>query len=292
MPAFAEFDKFIRRNVPLAMHTWLQLGGPAEYFAEPKTLDELLAVLRRCRQEEIPARILGFGSNLLVPDAGVPGMVIRLTSPVFCDIRNKETLLTAGGGAKLGRIVTHSAHAGLAGLEGLIGIPGTVGGALYGNVGTNHGDIANWVESVVVTNLSGEVAQWTKEEIAFSQRHDTLADVVILSATFRLTEDDPLELAKRLQNLWIIRKTQQPMSHQGGGRLFRNPPGLNVSELIERAGLKGTRIGGAVICDRNTNFVLAEPECTSGDVLRLIDLVHEQVAERLEIELELELEIW
>lgn len=289
---FSEFQAFVRRDVPLAMHTWLQLGGPAEYFAEPRNQDELLGLLIRCREEEVPIHVLGVGSNILVSDEGVPGLVIRLTAPEYCGIRNESNIVFAGGGAKLGRVITHSVHAGLAGMEGLIGIPGTVGGALRGNAGTQGSDIGQWLEQVTVTNFSGEVMLWKRDEISFNYRESSLDDVVILEAKFVLEEDDPIELAKRLQKLWIIRKTSQPMGHQCSGCIFRNPIGMSAAELVERSGLKGTRVGGAVISDRNPNFVIAEAECTSSDVLRLIDMVREQIARDTEIELELELDIW
>lgn len=289
---FSDFSAFVRKNVPLAMHTWLQLGGNAEYFAEPRTQEELLALLVRAREEEVPIKVLGVGSNILVSDDGVPGVVIRLTAPEYGEIRNEGTTVFAGGGAKLGRVITHAVHAGLAGLENLIGIPGTVGGALHGNAGTQSGDIGQWLARVTLTNLSGEVFQWSREEITFNYRRSSLEDVIILSAEFLLEEDAPLELSKRLQKLWIVRKTSQPMGHQCSGCLFRDPMGISAGELIEKSGLKGARIGGAVIFERNPNFVVAEPECTPNDVARLIDFVREQIAKETEIELELEIEKW
>lgn len=289
---FSEFSTFVRKNVPLAMHTWLQLGGNAEYFAEPRNQEELLALLVRAREEEVPVKVLGVGSNILVSEDGVPGVVIRLTAPEYGEIRNEGTTVSAGGGAKLGRVITHAVHAGLAGLENLIGIPGTVGGALHGNAGTQSGDIGQWLAQVTITNLSGEVFQWSREEISFNYRRSSLEDVIILSAKFTLEEDDPLELSKRLQKLWIVRKTSQPMGHQCSGCLFRDPMGSSAGELIEKSGLKGARIGGAVICERNPNFVVAEPECTPNDVARLIDFVREQIAKETDIELELEIEKW
>ncbi len=286
------FEKIVRQGEPLAMHTWFQLGGPAEYFAEPTNPDELIALMARCQEEDAPVRVLGRGSNILVRDEGVPGMVIRLSEPAFCDIQVRRDAIAAGAGAKLGRVVTTTVHEGLAGLEVLVAIPGTVGGALHGNAGTHGGDIGQWTSHVTVVTRSGEVLERLREELDFAYRESSLDEPVILSATLQLERDDPRELARRLQKQWILRKASQPMGHQCAGCVFRNPRGVSAGDLIERAGLKGTRIGGAVVSDRHANFIVAEPEASSQDVLRLIDLVRSQVHERLGVELELELEVW
>ena len=292
MPLFADFEKIVRRDEPLAMHTWFQLGGPAEYFAEPETVDDLLTLVRRCAENEIPVRLLGRGSNLLVSDEGVPGLVVSLASPAFRKISVAGNTVTSGGGARLGRVVTTSAHRGLAGLEGLVAIPGTVGGALHGNAGTQSTDVGQWTSRATVVTVTGDTFERDRDDMAFGYRQSSLDELVILEATFQLVEDDPLELSKRLQKQWILRKAAQPMGHQCAGCVFKNPRGMRAGELIEQARLKGTRIGGAVVSERHANFVVAEPECTAADVLRLIELIRVQVAERLGVELELELDIW
>ena len=286
------FKKFVRRDVPLAMHSWFQLGGPAEYFAEPRDREELCALLARCREEQISVHILGFGSNLLIADAGIPGVVVRLSSPAFGDIRIQDDQVHAGGGAKLGRVITASVHEGLAGLEGLIGIPGTVGGAIRGNTSTNSTGIGEHVKRLTVARFDGHIDELSPDEITFGHRTSSLEDVVILEATFQLTPDDQPELSRRMQKMWIVRKTVQPIAPHCAGRLFMNPRGQVAGELIEQAGLKGTRIGGAVISERDANFVIIEPECTANDVQRLIELVQEQVSERTNTDLELQLETW
>ena len=286
------FEKIVRPSEPLAMHTWFQLGGPAEYFAEPRNVDELTALIRRCREEEAASRLLGSGSNILVRDEGVPGVTIRLVADAFCKTSIDGRTVTAGGGARLGRVVTSAVHEGLAGLEDLVGIPGTIGGALHGNAGSHGGNIGVWTRRATVVTHAGEVLQRQGEDLVFAYRQSSLDELAILDATLELEDDDPRELARRLQKNWIVRKASQPMGHQCAGCVFRNPNRMSAGELIEEAGLKGTRIGGAVVSDRHANFIIAEPECTSQDVLRLIDLIRGQVHERLGMELELELEIW
>jgi UDP-N-acetylmuramate dehydrogenase len=292
MPIETGFETIVRRGELMAMHTWFQLGGAAEYFAEPETPDQLVALVKRCHEEGVTARILGRGSNLLVRDEGVKGMIIHLSAPAFCDIRFEHRSVVTGGGAMLGQVVTSSINHGLAGLETLIGIPGTVGGALHGNAGTRNGGIGQWTIQATIVSTSGDVFQRQADELAFGSRQSNSDELVILEARCQLEEDDPRELARRMQKHWIMKKASQPLGHQCAGCIFKNPRGASAGEMIDQAGLKGTRIGGAVVSDRHANFIVAEPECTSEDVLRLIDLVRNQILERQGVELELELEIW
>jgi UDP-N-acetylmuramate dehydrogenase len=286
------FESFVRQGELLSMHTWFQLGGPAEYFAEPESLDQLVALVQRCHAEGVEMRLLGQGSNILVRDEGVPGMVIHLSAPEFCKIQIEGRALTAGGGALLGRAVTTAVHRGLSGLETLIGIPGTIGGALHGNAGTHGGNIGQWTVQATVLMADGQVVQRTGDELVFDYRQSSLDDLAILEAGCELEEDNPHELAQRMQKQWIVKKASQPMGHQSAGCVFKNPRGYSAGELIDDAGLKGTRIGGAVVSDRHANFIVAEPECTAQDVLRLVELIRGQVHDRMDVELELEMEIW
>lgn len=292
MKRLSGFESIVRQNELLAMYTWFQLGGPAEYFAEPHDPEQLLALIRRCREESVPVQLLGSGSNILVQDQGVQGLVVRLSEPAFCAIRVEGQSIVAGGGARLGQVITRAVHAGLAGLEVLVAIPGTLGGALHGNAGTHSGDIGQWTAQATVITAAGETFVRGRDDLAFGYRESSLDELVVLEARLELDEDDPQELTRRLQKQWIIRKASQPMGHQCAGCVFKNPRGNSAGELIERAGLKGTRIGGAVVSDRHANFIVAEPDCTSQDVLRLIDVVRSQVGQRLGVDLELELEIW
>jgi UDP-N-acetylmuramate dehydrogenase len=292
MASWSGFEKIVRLAEPLAMHTWFQLGGPAEFFAEPENPEQLIALVGRCHEEGVEPRLLGQGSNILVPDEGVPGMVLHLSALEFCKIQVQGQRITAGGGAMLSRLVITAVHHGLAGLETLIGVPGSVGGALHGNAGTHGGDIGQWTTAATVVSLGGEVCQRTRDDLSFGYRESSLDEPVILEAGFVLEEDHPAVLARRMQKEWILKKAAQPMGHQCAGCVFRDPRGASAGALIEKAGLKGTRIGGAVVSDRHANFIIAEPDCTSQDVLRLIDLVRSQVHDRLGIALELQLEIW
>jgi UDP-N-acetylmuramate dehydrogenase len=289
---FGGFEKIVREAEPLAPHTWFQLGGPAEFFAEPNSVEELAALVRRCHDAGVQIRLLGGGSNLLVRDNGVEGLVVRLSAPTFSEIGVQARTVTAGGGAKLGHIVSTVVAAGLAGLETLVGIPGTVGGALHGNSGSRGGDVGQWTSRATVMSRSGEVLQREREDLVFSYRQSSLDELAILACQFQLEEDDPQELTKRMQTQWIVKKAGEPLGDQRSGCIFKNPRGISAGMLIEQAGLKATRIGGAEVSERNANFIVVAPEATSADVLKLIELVRSRVAERLGVELETEIEIW
>jgi len=288
------FPKIVRQAVPLSVYTRLHLGGTAEFFAEPENEMELTDLLKYCQKERISVRVLGAGSNLLVPEAGVPGLVIALSKPEFCRIAVNGLQLTAGAGAQFGQVITHSVSQGLGGVEAFVGMPGSFGGAVRANTGTIHGgDLGQWVESVRVADLDGHISELSKNEITFAYRYSSLENVVLISATLRLEKDESTELAKRMRKLWIIRKSQQPAGDAASVLAFKNPEtGPAASELIDRAGLKGTRIGGAVISEHNASFIEVDAECTSDDVLRLVQLVQEQILQQNEIELEPALKVW
>ncbi len=292
MTLVSGFEKIVRLDEPLADRTWLRLGGVASFYAEPKSVDELAALVRRCCDEEVPIRVLGSGSNLLIRDDGVPGMVVSLAGRGFSDIRISDGRLIAGGGAKLAHAISETVRSGLAGLEPLVGIPGTVGGALHGNSGSRGGDIGQWACRATVMTRTGEILQRNREDLVFAYRQSSLDELVILSAEFQLEEDDPERLTKRMQKQWIVKKAGQPLSHQNVASVFKNPRGMSAGMLIDQAGLKGTRVGAVEVSQRHANFIVADDGATSQDVLRLIDMVRSRVAERLGVELETELEIW
>ena len=195
-------------------------------------------------------------------------------------------------GGKLGHAISTSVREGLAGLETLVGIPGSVGGALHGNAGSRGGDIGQWTSQATVMTRAGEILTRHREELVFAYRESSLDELVILEAQFELDEEDPEELTKRMQKQWIIQKAGQPLGHQSAGCIFKNPRGMSAGMLIDQAGLKTTRVGAAEVSQRHANFIIANEGASSQDVLKLINLVRENVMERLGIELETEIEIW
>ena len=292
MEHFRGYEHVVHQNEPLATYTWFRLGGAAQYFAEPTSVEELQGLVRICHREQIPVRLLGGGSNLLVRDEGTPGLVVQLSAAPFSEVTVDGTLVTAGGGAKLGHLVSTAVREGLAGLEAFVGIPGTVGGALHGNAGTADGNIGEWTESATVMTRRGDIETLPRSELRFSYRQSSLDDVIILSARFQLERGEVQALTQRMQKVWITKQQNRPSGYAGGASVFKDPIGASAADLIEQAGLKGTRVGQAEISELNPNFIVIHNGATAQDVLRLIELVKSRLSEAFGVELETEIEIW
>lgn len=299
MHFFDDFRAIVTTDEPLAPLTWFRLGGRAEYFARPQDVDQLVGLVRRCREENLAYRILSGGSNILVRDEGVPGLVIHMESPAFSDVSLPTTdgaagnRLIAGAAVPLTVLISQSARAGLAGLEVLTGIPGTVGGALRGNSGGRQGAIGNFVRRATVLDDNDEVHVRERDELLFSYRGSNLDEPVILSAEFELEPEDPEVVVKRMRRIWIMKKENQPYSHQSSGLIFKNPnPEVSAATLIEKAGLKGVKVGGAEVSDRHAGFIIAHPGARSEDVLKLIDQIRATVKQQFDFDLELQIKVW
>jgi UDP-N-acetylmuramate dehydrogenase len=292
MPLLDAFKEISLLDEPLGPYTWMKIGGPAQFLVRPRNPDELLEVVRYCHDEQIPMRVLGGGSNVLVRDEGVSGAVIQLIGEAFGQVSIDGTTVQAGAGAMLSHLISESVKAELAGLETLSGIPGSVGGAIRGNAGGRSGDIGQFVESVTVMSAQGEVSTRRGNDLWFGYRESNIDELVILEGTFALQPSDPQEITRRMRKLWIMKKATQPLSFQSAGCIFKNPRGLSAGSLIEQAGLKGIRVGQAEISDRHANFIVTHPDAKSDDVMRLIDLARSKVAEQFGVDLELEIKIW
>jgi UDP-N-acetylmuramate dehydrogenase len=286
------FEHILRTGELLAPYTWLRIGGDAEYFAEPTGIDELAQLVSRCHEEDLPVRLLGGGSNVLVRDEGVSGLVIHLSAAQFCGVTVEGNEIVAGGGAKLSHLISVAAREGLAGLEPLVGIPGTVGGALHGNA-TSHGtDIGSCTQAATVMTHSGEIIRRSRDELFFAYRDSSLDELVILDARFALEPADSRDLTKRMQKRWIVNKAEQPLRDQSVAMIFKDPGGISAASLIEQAGLQTSRIGGVELSERNANYMVVEAGSTARNVLDLIDLLREGVAQRLGVTLETAIDIW
>jgi len=293
MHSFADFPTIVTADEPLAPHTWFRLGGPAAFLARPRNVAEVVGLIRACRDHDVPFRVLGGGSNVLVRDEGFAGLVIHLESPAFSDVSVDQGKVVAGSAVPLTALISQTARSGLAGLEVLTGIPGTVGGALRGNSGGRQGAIGTFVRRVTVVDDSGEVTVREREDLRFEYRSSDLDEPIILSAEFELEPEDPEVVVKRMRRIWIIKKENQPYGHQSSGCIFKNPaPEISAGTLIERAGLKGQRVGGAEVSDRHANFIIAHPGARSSDVLELIELIRQKVRQQYGHELELQIKIW
>jgi UDP-N-acetylmuramate dehydrogenase len=292
MAALADFEEIVKREEPLAPYTHLKIGGPAEMLVQPRSREELSAVVRRCYTESIPLRVLGSGCNLLVRDEGIRGAVLRLSATAFTSVRVEGKRVHAGTGATVSALISEAARHNLAGLEALVGVPGTVGGALRTNAGGRTGEISQFVRSVEVLDGRGGIQVRERDEIEFGEHASNLDDPVLLDVEFALDTDAPDAILKRMRKAWIQRKAAQPLSFQASARMFKNPRGLSAAALVDQAGLTRTRVGGAEVSDRDADYVVVHPGASSRDVLRLIELVGSRVRERFGVELESEITVW
>ncbi|TWT54298.1 UDP-N-acetylenolpyruvoylglucosamine reductase MurB [Rubripirellula amarantea] len=282
----------IRTDEPLAPLVWLGIGGPAHYFAQPSDNQELSQLVVAASQAKLPVRVLGSGSNVLVREAGVDGLVISLGQIAGGDVIVEGTKLSVGAGVKLSHAVIEAVGAGLAGLEHLIGIPGTVGGAVVGNASSGGRDIGSAVESITVLEPSGETTTLAQEEVGFSHRKTSLSGVTVLRVNFALEDRDVSQLTKRMQKLWINRNSARPNEERRIAMPFIDPDGMPVRELLDSVGLSGMREGDVSLDAQQPQYLIAHAGATSDQCLKLIERVREQVLLQTGIDLQLNLQIW
>ncbi len=292
MNIFSGFEEITERDYPLAPHTWYRLGGPADYFVRPRNVRELKEIVRRCNENHVRTYVLGFGSNLLVSDEGVRGAVIKLQGDELGRTQFEESQVTVWAGAELSKLVLACVEKGLSGVECLTGIPGSLGGAIRMNAGGRFGDIGAAVESVALMDMQGTVFEKRKPELIFDYRSVNIRAKFILSAQLKLTPADPERILRTVKEGWIYKKNSQPLNTRNCGCVFKNPPGAAAGALIDRAGLKGFQIGGAVVSEKHANFIVAKDGCTSRDIMQLIDTIKQKVRAQFDVELELEIEVW
>ena len=297
---FGDLSDIVERNYPLARHTWYRIGGPARYFVRPRNVEELQTVARRCAEHGVPVYVLGLGANLLVSDAGVPGVVVKLDADHWRRVKidretngdDGPTLVTANSGVDLQKLVLRTCREGLAGFECMAGIPGTIGGGVRMNAGGKYGDIGGRVRSVTVMTADGKIFDRTRDDLVFEYRKVNIAAPYILSATLELDADDPDACTKRTKEIWMYKNSTQPLNTKSAGCMFKNPRGLSAGSLIDRSGLKGHRVGGAEVSDKHANFIVAHPGCTSRDVLDLVAEVRQKVEAKQGVVLESEVKVW
>ncbi len=292
MNIFSGLEKIVKTDCSLREYTWFGLGGKADFLIIPQDVKQLKTVVQRCNENSLPMYVIGFGSNLLIKDQGVRGAVIKLSGSEFAETKFEDEWVTAGAGANLNDLVLDCVRRGLSGLEPLTGIPGSVGGAVKINSGGNFGDIGAAVQSAMLMDKDANVFEKTKPELMFDYRRTNITASFILGVKMKLAAAEPEQIMRSTKEIWIRKKNSQPLNSRNSGCIFRNPPGLSAGALIDRAGLKGLQIGGAVVSEKHANFIIAKDGCSSNDVIRLIEAARQRVKENFDVELELELEIW
>lgn len=282
----------VRLQVAMARHTTFRIGGPADIFAEPVDLEDLMEVIRFGRRAGLPTKLVGNGSNLLVGDKGVRGVVVQL-APRFNEITWLEDGAVVGAGARLGRLVKAATEAGLSGLESTVGIPGTLGGALATNAGTDTGSVGDLVVGATVLNERGEVEEWGATQFAYRYRYSNLgtAKAVVVSAHLRLQPAPREEIQAKVDRLREKRAGRQPLRAWSAGSVFKNPRGVAAGKVLDRAGAKGMQVGQAEISRKHANFIVNRGRATAAEVRGLIEKAQALTLRRYGIELELEIEI-
>lgn len=265
-------------NEPLSKHTTFQIGGPADYFAVPETTAETAAVLRIAQQYQLAVTILGNGSNVLVRDKGVRGLVIKFNKAMGY-VRHEGRLLKAGAGALLADVSHYAAKQQLQGMEFAVGIPGSIGGAVFMNAGAYCGEIGPVVEAVTAVCLDGQIRRFTREMLDFSYRHSVFQDnhCVICEVELLLEQGEQPDIIEKMDDFTLRRESKQPLEMPSAGSTFKRPPGHFAGTLIEQAGLKGLTVGGAQVSTKHAGFVINAGGATARDVQDLIQEVQRRV---------------
>ncbi len=268
---------------PMAGHTTIGLGGPADIFVRAVSAGDVQAVFGMCRETGTSVSILGDGSNVLVSDRGIRGVVLQLAGE-FKEIRFEDDSCIAGAAVGVSTAIAACAREGLAGLEVLYGVPGSIGGAVVMNAGTKFGCLADCLMDVCVARGDGTTETMSAEQLKLSYRYSILQDceqpVLVTRARLRLRREPPESIRTRIQAMSRERRETQPVNWRSCGCMFRNPPSDSAGRLIDQAGLKGLSVGGATVSERHANFIVTSERATASDVRRLARLVQQKVQER------------
>lgn len=263
---------------PMTKHTSFHIGGPAELMAQPQSEAELQSLLLKAAEAAVPVTLVGNGSNLLVRDKGIRGLVIKLGS-MLRDIKVSGNVLTFGSGVSLAQASKKAAELGLSGMEFAVGIPGSIGGAVYMNAGAYDGEMSKVVKSVRVMDAAGEVSELSAGDLDFGYRHSALqgSGKIVTSVTVELTDGDKQAIAEKMADFSNRRITKQPLELPSAGSMFKRPPGYFAGTLIDQTGLKGYTVGGAQVSTKHAGFVVNIGGATAADVLQLISDVQAKV---------------
>lgn len=277
------------RDQPLKEHTSLRIGGPADYYVRVRSEEDLLGAIAVARQHELPVFLLGGGTNLLVSDRGIRGVVLH---NAYSETSVDGTIVTAAGGTPLASVAAVAARAGITGLEWMATVPGTVGGAVHGNAGAFGSETADALVDATLVDLNGDVWVQERAQMGYAYRTSVLqgTPIVCLRARFRGAAGDRAAAVAKIKEMANERIKKQPLAQPNTGSIFRNPSGDHAGRLIEAAGLKGARVGGAELSHKHANFIVNTGDATAADVWELMQRCMREVQERFGVTLVPEVE--
>lgn len=280
----------VRINEPMKNHTTFKIGGPAQYYVTPESVTQIQEVVSLCRDMNIPLHVIGNGSNILVGDDGVDGVVLALFN-TFSDYEIKDNVITAQAGMSLIKLAVIALREGLTGLEFASGIPGSVGGAVYMNAGAYDGQMKDVVTSVTVLDEAGNIRILGRDELDMGYRTSTVAkhNMIVLQVIIELKAGNKEQIKDRMNQLSELRKQKQPLEYPSAGSTFKRPEGYFAGKLIADAGLKGYSIGGAAVSEKHAGFVVNMGGATAKDVVELTDYIKKRIIEQFGVTLELEI---
>lgn len=281
----------IKENEKMSKHTTFKIGGEVQAIIKATTNEGLMDILAKCKEKDIPVTLVGKGSNLLVADDGIDGIVIKLDG-VFNKIRmlDDETI-SCGAGVSLAKLCTFACEKGLSGLEFAWGIPGSVGGAVFMNAGAYGGEMKDVLMSATHIDNNNEIGRFCGEQLDLDYRHSVYSNggYIITEATLRLHKDSPVEIRNRMDDYMGRRKDKQPLEYPSAGSVFKRPVGYYAGALIQEAGLKGKCIGGAQVSEKHSGFIINKGGATCKDVIELIDFIKKTVRDNSGVLLECEI---
>lgn len=278
-------------NAPMKDYTTYRTGGAADVLALPENEEQILKLKTLCEQENVPFRMIGLGSNILVSDKGLPGVTCCLKNYAGISIRGEE--LTALAGTPLDEAASLSVENGLGGLESLSGIPGSCGGAVYMNAGAFGQETFDNLKCFKVINAAGEIKQFCKNDVEYGYRKvKNIENCIILSATWLLKKQDPAELKQTRLSVLKRRAEKQPLEYPSAGSVFKRPVNDYASRLIDVCGLRGLSVGGAKVSEKHAGFIINYDNATAADVYALIRKVQEEVYKKTSVELQTEQILW
>lgn len=278
---------------PMSKHTTIRIGGKAETFVNAQSPKEIIRWSKYSLERDLPLSVIGNGSNLLVSDDGIQGLVMKIYSPSAKIIQKDETI-TVFSGYPMGKLINWVAASGLGGIENLAGIPGTIGGAVVMNAGARGCEIGSFVEWISVWDLGTlQVRTLTREDLNFSYRYSSLQNqgYLVLEVNLKFDRQSPEVLKKRITDVLNQRNSSQPINFPNAGSIFKNPPNLSAGRLIEEVGLKGYRIGNAQISDKHGNFIINLGDAKAKDVMELINIARKEVFDKFNVILKPEVRI-